>query len=159
MYITFVSFCVESCAKILDFVQACHPTFPGTFPAIPAVFAVFHCMRWFSVTTLLQWLGYFSYHWYSSLLIPTPSLVHCYYPEGCTHVFQWLWDLKSGLFSDLCFSVGLSYQEPYSCWKGKQILISTNSICTDSNGESQACDYKPYNFTKQDRQTLAWLSN
>lgn len=63
------------------------------------------------------------------------------------------------LFSNLCSSVCLIYQDPFSTWKGKQITISTNSICIDSKGESWACDHKICNSTKEVRQTFARLSN
>lgn len=38
----FVSFCVESCTKTLNFVQAFYATYPGIFHAIVVIFALTH---------------------------------------------------------------------------------------------------------------------
>lgn len=77
----FVSFCVESCTNPHDFMQAFHPTQTGDFLPIPAVFALFHCLRQLSA------LPYFS-DW-DIFLSPYPdSLTGALHPERCTPIFQ-----------------------------------------------------------------------
>lgn len=51
--LNFISLCVESYKNPCDFMQAFYPTNTGNLPPIPAVLALFHCLRQLSATALL----------------------------------------------------------------------------------------------------------